>query len=248
MQTPIGQLLLKWEQDLADELTVDWFGYHALQLGLPPLQALRQNRMPHRWLALDSLECGSPQLRIDPCALPFADDSLDLVVLPHTLELSPDPHATLREVARVLVPEGRLLILGLNPTSLWGWRQARARFWQRFWQARLFLPESGEFIGTTRLRDWLHLLNFETEPIRYGCYLPAVQSPQWLRRLGFLEPVGARWWPFLGAVYAQVAIKRVHGMRLIEPAWRERKRAARALVATGSGSVSSRQPTSRSKP
>ena len=134
----------------------------------------------------------TPQFRKNIAALPFADDSLDLVVLPHTLELSPDPHATLREVARVLVPEGRLLIFGLNPNSLWGWRQTRARFWRCFWHTRLFLPESGEFIGTSRLRDWLHLLNFETEPIRYGCYLPSVQSPLWLRRLGFLEPVGAR--------------------------------------------------------
>lgn len=248
MQTPSGQCLLLWEQNLADELTADWFGYHALQMGMPPLQALRQNRMPHRWLALAEHDMGQAQLRMDPCALPFPDDSLDLVILPHSLELSPDPHATLREVARVLVPEGRILILGLNPNSLWGWRQARARFWRRFFHHRLFLPETGEFIGTTRLRDWLHLLNFETEPIRYGCYLPSLQSPTWLRRLSWLDVAGPRWWPFLGAVYAQVAIKRVHGMRLIEPAWRERKLAARALVATGSGRVSSCQPISPPPP
>ena len=248
MRTPIGLHLLNWEQSLADELTADWFGYHALQMGLPPLQALRQNRMPNRWLALAPGEQGTAQLRIDPCSLPFAEDSMDLVVLPHTLELSPDPHATLREVARVLVPEGRLLILGLNPNSLWGWRQARARFWRRFWAAKLFLPETGEFIGTSRLRDWLHLLNFETEPIRYGCYLPSLESPQWMRRWAWMEQAGTRWWPFLGAVYAQVAIKRVNGMRLIEPAWRERKRAARALVATGSGSVSSRHPIDGPQP
>jgi SAM-dependent methyltransferase len=240
LTTPAGQYLLSWEQKRCDELTSDWFGYHALQLGLPRLQALRQNRMPHRWLALPPSENGHADLRMDPCALPFAEDSLDLVVLPHSLELSPDPHATLREVARVLVPEGRVLILGLNPNSLWGWRQGRDRVRRRLGGQHLFLPETGEFIGTGRLRDWLRLLNFEIEPVQYGCYTPSVQSPNWLRRWSFIDQVGPRWWPFLGAVYAQVAVKRVHGMRLIEPAWRERKRAARALVVTGSGSVSSR--------
>ena len=172
--------------------------------------------------------------------MPFPSASLDLLVLPHTLDLSPDPHATLREVARVLVPEGRLLILGLNPNSLWGWRQARDRLRRRWGGSTLFLPETGEFIGTGRLRDWLSLLNFEMEPLRHGCYLPSVQTTQWQRRFEWMDRTGPRWWPFLGSVYAQVAIKRVHGMRLIEPVWRERKHAARALVATGSPSVSSR--------
>ena len=227
-------------------MTADWFGYHALQLGLPQLHSLRQNRMPNRWLALPPGETATADLHIDPCALPFADDSLDLVVLPHALELSPDPHATLREVARVLVPEGRLLVLGLNPNSLWGWRQARDRLRRRLGGQRLFLPETGEFIGTGRLRDWLRLLNFDMEPLRYGCYVPSVQSPRWQQRWAWMDRLGPRWWPFLGSVYAQVAIKRVHGMRLIEPVWRERKRAARALVATGSGSVSSRDSHSPS--
>ncbi len=248
LTTPAGQYLLKWEQAQCDALTSDWFGYHALQLGLPQLQALRHNRMPHRWLALPLEESGPADLRIDPCALPFAEDSLDLVVLPHSLELSPDPHATLREVARVLVPEGRVLILGLNPNSLWGWRQGRDRLRRRLWRGPLYLPETGEFIGTGRLRDWLRLLNFEAVPIRYGAYIPSVQSPSWLRRWGWMDHAGPRWWPFLGAAYAQVAIKRVHGMRLIEPVWRERRHAARALPMPGPGSVSSRGPIDPTSP
>ena len=118
----------------------------------------------------------------------------------------------------------------------------RDRLRRRLWQGPLFLPETGEFIGTGRLRDWLRLLDFEMEPIRYGGYVPSVQSPRWLRRWGWMDRAGARWWPILGSIYAQVAIKRVHGMRLIEPVWRERKHAARALVVPGSGSVSSRDP------
>jgi SAM-dependent methyltransferase len=251
LQTPAGQYLLEWEQGLCDQLTADWFGYHALQLGQAQLQGLRHNRMPHRWLALTqhpNSHAGQADFCTDLCALPFADDSLDLVILPHALEASPDPHATLREVARVLVPEGRVLVLGLNPNSLWAWRQVRDRWRRHLWPGRLYLPQSGEFIGPRRLRDWLNLLNFEAEPMQYGCYAPSVQSPQWLKRFKVLDQLGPRWWPFLGAVYAQVAIKRVHGMRLIEPVWRERKRAARALVVSGSGSVSSRSHHSDTTP
>ncbi|REV44164.1 class I SAM-dependent methyltransferase, partial [Mycobacterium tuberculosis] len=73
--------------------------------------------MPHRWLALDDpARGGKATLLADFAALPFAANSLDLVVMPHALELSPDPHATLREVERVLVPDGRVVICGLNPT------------------------------------------------------------------------------------------------------------------------------------
>src|SRR4030095_1679383 len=147
-QTPPGRYLQAWEQGQFDQAVADVFGYHALQLGLAEVEALRTNRMPHRWLALDDpLRAPSCAVVTDFSALPFPANSLDLVVLPHTLELSPDPHATLREVERVLVPEGRVVVCGLNPTSLWGMRQARARLYRRLGFGELYLPESGDFIG-----------------------------------------------------------------------------------------------------
>ena len=223
--SPPGRYLLAWEQARFDEAVADIFGYHSLQLGMPLLQGLRANRMPHQWLALEHGVEGqaTPHLLADPVALPFAPASLDLVVLPHTLELSVDPHAALREVERVLVPEGRVVISGLNPASLWGLRQRRARLFR----GSLYLPDVGEFIGHRRLRDWLRLLNFEVESARFGCYRPAVRSAQWLERFGWMDALGEKWWPILGAAYFIVAIKRVHGMRLLEPAWRTgRQRAA----------------------
>jgi SAM-dependent methyltransferase len=228
LQTPAGQYLLAWERARLDAAVADIFGYHALQLGLPQLDALHTNRMPHRWLALD--HSGQPQqglsrplaLVTDFCALPFASSSLDLVVLPHTLEFSTDPHATLREVERVLVPEGRVVVCGMNPASLWGFRQGRGRIYQRLGHGTLFLPEGGDFIGHWRLRDWLRLLSFEVEGAEFGCYRPALRSEQWLQRCAWMDGVGARWWPILGAAYFLVAVKRVRGMRLLGPAWKAR--------------------------
>ncbi|WP_311223962.1 MULTISPECIES: methyltransferase domain-containing protein [unclassified Acidovorax] len=225
-----GRYLLAWEQEQVDELVADVFGYHAVQLGMPGLQGLRANRMPHRWLALgvaESLlvqEPGAaacrPDLLADAVALPFESASIDLVLLPHALELSVDPHAALREVERVLVPEGRVVISGLNPWSLWGLRQRRARLYQRCGAGgQLYLPDVGEFIAPGRLRDWLRLLNFEVDTLSFGCYRPAVGHARWLERFEWMDGLGARWWPILGAAYTVVAVKRVHGMRLLPAPW-----------------------------
>ena len=252
LQTPPGRYLLGWEQAQLDEAVADLFGFHALQLGLPELQGLRANRMPHRWLALEQpaqpvsgwplgalpdgaggeadLQPGFSQFGPDTempgrgaalfCefdALPFESASLDLVLLPHTLELAADPHRTLREVERVLRPEGRVVISGINPASAWGLRQNLGRLVQRLpgTSEQLYLPRAGDFIGYWRLRDWLRLLSFEVEGAQFGGYSPPLKSAAWLARWRGLEGVGRRWWPVLGAFYFLVAVKRVHGMRLV---------------------------------
>jgi SAM-dependent methyltransferase len=253
-RTPPGEYLLAWERERFDQAVADMFGFHALQLGLPELDALRSNRMPHKWLALPAADeeslgaaaapggnpdatgaggAGSPRVALltDSAALPFPENSLDLVLLPHTLELSSDPHATLREVERVLVPEGRVVISGLNPASLWGLRQRRAHFYRRLGYGELFLPEAGEFIGYWRLRDWLRLLSFEVESGQFGCYRPAVSSRVSLDRFAWMDKVGERSWSIFGALYFVVAVKRVRGMRLLEPAWKAQKATASAPVA-----------------
>jgi SAM-dependent methyltransferase len=237
LETPPGKCLLAWEQACLDAAVADLFGFHALQLGLPEMDGLRTNRMPHRWLASDgaatpalivmpppSLESAttlsppSPMaLHCLPEALPFPDQSLDLVVLPHTLELAVDPHQALAEVSRVLRPEGRVVVIGLNPVSLWSLRQhlGRARRAVGLGRAPLYLPRTGEFIGYWRLRDWLRLLSFEAERARFGCYRLPMRSSPWLDRFAWMEAVGERWWPVLGSVYFLQAVKRVRGMRLV---------------------------------
>ena len=260
LQTPAGRYLLEWEQAQLDHAVVDLFGFHAVQLGWPIAQGLRANRMPHRWMVNDGrfdpeaplaadlpgrspalveagkgLDKGSGSTRrvtilSEFDALPFPAQSLDLVVLPHTLELARDAHHTLREVERVLVPEGRVVVIGFNPTSLWGLRQRFGRLGGSLGMGSLFLPEANALIGYWRLRDWLKLLSFEVEAGRFGCYRPALHSQKWLDRLAWMDKTGDRWWPVLGAVYLLVAVKRVRGMRLIGLA-RKKKTTAPAASA-----------------
>ena len=229
--TPAGSYARAWEQARLDELTADIFGFNAVQIGMPQIEGLAANRMPNKWLT-DAVLPQQPGHHVvlthDFTELPFATASLDLVVLPHVLEFASEPHQVLREVERVLIPEGQVIVCGFNPASMWGVRQAAGRL-----TGAHFLPLHGEFISVPRLKDWLKLLNMEVNRGHFGCYAPPCATSKWLQRFDFMEKAGDRWWPYLGALYIVQAIKRVKGMRLVGPAWQPLgARAQPALPAT----------------
>jgi SAM-dependent methyltransferase len=219
--TDLGRHVLGWELQQFDNAVEDVFGFRAVQVGLPTLDFLRANRISFRFsLALES----GAALAADPLQLPLAAQSLDLVVLPHTLESHLDAHHVLREAERVLRPEGQVVISGFNSLSLWGLRRKFAR-------RSAGSPWDARFIGLLRLKEWLQLLGFELNGGRFGCYAPPFAQARWLERFAFMEKAGARWWPILGGVYVVRAVKRVHGMRLITPAWRKERARRRAVAA-----------------
>ena len=228
--TPAGRHALDWELARFDAAVSDAFGYFALQCGPAPVECLRESRIRHRirvgtpdLVALPGL-LGAAEVRVANLEeLPFAAQSLDLVALPHALECAADPHAVLREVDRILRPEGRLLVAGFNPISLWGARSS-------------FLPRGSRLIGAPRLRDWLRLLGFEVDRTSYACYRPPFTREEWFARSAFVERAGDRWWPICGAVYFMAAVKRVRGMRLVGPVGRRAAATAAEPVALASRS------------
>src|SRR5258706_6955092 len=113
--TPLGQYLLAREQAYFDRTLSDIFGFHALQIGLPEYPLLKASRITTR-LTVDLEE--PAQVLADPHWLPFAENGIDLVIVPHTLEFTDEPHQLLREIHRVIRPEGQLIIAGFNPYSL----------------------------------------------------------------------------------------------------------------------------------
>jgi len=210
LETPLGLHLLKRELAYFDGEVADVFGFNALQFGLPEHDFLRMSRIPMR--AAIGHE-GPVRMRADLCELPVATGEIDLVVLPHTLEFSHNPHQLLREASRVLRPEGRLVLCGFNPWSLWGAaRTLRTRSGEYPW--------CGQFVSLPRIKDWFALLGFEIAGGRMTAYTPPCRGEKWLERLRFMEHAGDRWWPFAGGVYFLHAVKRVSGVRLITPKWR----------------------------
>jgi SAM-dependent methyltransferase len=232
-ETPKGAYVLDWERAQFDSAVEDVFGFKAVQVGLPSIDFLRANRMPFRFRA--GVEAGC-ELISDPRHLPLPSQSMDLVVLPHVLEFGHDPHQILREAERVLMPEGQIVIAGFNPLSLWGLKRTISR-------RRDDYPWSGDFIGLVRLRDWLKLLGFELNGGRFGCYSPPFSQTRWLHRFAFMERAGDRWWPICGGVYVVRAVKRVRGMRLVAPQWKNGRAAAKALA-----TVARREPVVQTGP
>ena len=163
---------------------------------------------------------GGNAVRLICTELPFASDCIDLAVIPHVLEFSENPHQVLREVARVLMPGGNLIISGINPRSLWGMKKSLGSLYRSRGRKEGY-PWRGQFIALPRLKDWLALLGFEVVRIRFAAYAPPFQTTKWLERFSFMETLGDRWWALRGGVYFVHAIKRVHGMHLIKPKWNE---------------------------
>jgi SAM-dependent methyltransferase len=211
--TPLGRYLLAREQAYFDRTLADIFGYNAIQIGLPECPFLKASRIS----TCATVDLEEPaQILADPHWLPFPESSIDLIVLPHALEFTDEPHQLLREVYRVIRPGGQLIVAGLNPFSLFGFK--------RYFGRAQTMPWNGNFIALYRLKDWLTLLGFEVSGGRLDCYVPPFAQEHWLRRFHFFENAGDRWWPIAGGVYFLRATKRVLGMRVITPAWTRRVR------------------------
>ncbi len=218
-EQPLGQSVQAIESHRLREVWPHLHGTAVLQLGyIGSMDLLDGCGAPTR-IVLDlpdraakppaALVLGMPEI------LPFDTRSVDLVLLPHTLEFCADPHQVLREVQRVLTPEGCAVVLGFNPFSLWGlWRLLVRRSGRAPW--------CGRFIQLPRIKDWLKLLDFELTRGSMLYYRPPLQNQALMDRLHLLDKIGDRWWPMAAAVYLLVARKRVAGMIPMRPAWRTR--------------------------
>ncbi len=189
-------------------------GDRALQVGMPFLDTLRANGMKEHWLLLSDLPSEREEsLREDwhlvrglAEALPFANESFDLVVLPHSLDFSPVPQQLLAEAVRVLAPEGRLFLAGFNPLGPWWWHQQFVRF-----GCRPYLPADTMPISVPRLKDWFALLGLRTEEGHFGIYRPARRRLTALNRWRWLDKAGDRWFPQCGNLYLLSAVKKIPG-------------------------------------
>jgi SAM-dependent methyltransferase len=223
---PLGALLTAEERRLLAGVAPGLFGYHLLQLGAlgDDVAYLESCPIHARTLAMPVPVgvVGAPVLCAEPERLPVGADTMDAVLLPHTLDLADDPRQVLREVERVLVPEGRLVAVGFNPWSLWGVR--------RLLGARGRAPWSGHFIGYPRLHDWLSLLGFGIDRVEVLMFGPPVGSPALQARLAFLDRVGERLLPMVAGVYVVLAVKRVSTLTPVKLPWQRRSAIRRRLV------------------
>lgn len=224
LETPLGHQVARVERDCVDRMIENSFGHFLVQVGCVGDfgGAFEHSRIRSRVL-LSETPCphwdGSP-LRAKPAELPFAPASIDALLLPHTLDFAVQPQRVLREAERVLIPEGRILIIGFNPLSAWGLRRGAGRHRRPPW--------CGNQLTSSRLIDWLDLLGFQLEVREWLLFRPPLRSA-FSSRLDWIENAGARWWPLLGGIYVMRAVKRVSLSTPLRPLWKRR----RAFVPSG---------------
>jgi SAM-dependent methyltransferase len=220
--SPLGGRVLHEEAALARHALDDVFGFELLQMGAwgPGRHLLDGARTPNTRLIAPDPGAGVG-LCADLTSLPFASDSIDAILLPHTLELVEDPYAVLREAERVLCAEGCLIICGFNPWSGWGVRRVFARGFRR----SLFPPQTRRLLAERRLRDWVALLDFEVVDV-YG-YLGMLPVAGRRRPAGDApahEPAYRRRAALTAGGYFLKARKRVQTLTLVRPRRRARQR------------------------
>jgi len=212
-RTGLGQLLAEAESNQMNELLPDLFGYHLLQIGVHGSKALCQaSRVSHQ-MHLET----APELKAGVYAhtsrLPFASESIDVCVVSHSLEFDEDPHAILREIDRVLIPEGHVVLLGFNSRSCWGVN----RFF-RGWRKQL--PWSGKFYSRARVKDWLSVLGYDCVHTDGVFFRPPIQHEKLMKKLEFMEKYTPAWLSIFAGVYIITARKRTSTLTPIGPRWR----------------------------
>ena len=154
------------------------------------------------------------RIAASPELMPIASDSLDAVFLPHTLDFAADPRQVLGEAERVLIPEGRLIILGFNALSPWALLRLGS-------PGRV--PWCGHFLTRYRVAEWLSLLGFDLEMQRMLVFQAPWGGSRWCSG-SLLDRAGRHFWPALGGVYALRAVKRVSTLTPLRPSWKTRRK------------------------
>ena len=225
LRSALGQRVYSLERKLATEALAQVFGWQLLQIGLWGdddgllAEGRTQRKAVLAWHGSRPGDRPAP-IRSRTDSLAIASDSVDAVVLPHTLEYEPEPHEIVREVGRILSAEGHLIVLGFRPLSSWGLRHLFARDG--------FPPGLERMIGERRLRDWLKLLGFEiVDARRYLFTLPLGSSTS---SQSFFERSGQYLWPMFAGGYLMKARKRVYTLTPIRPRWRRRPKVVGGLI------------------
>lgn len=199
--TELGQRILSLEQQQIDYCLTKVFGYYAICLGpLMPLSLGHCSVSTKIELAAEFSPKTRASLLVNFEILPFADQSIDLFVLPHVLEFTKDPIVILKEVSRCLIPNGHVLILGFNLRSLfglWRWLQGRSKSF----------PWRGEFHPLGKLFHDFIESDLTIEECNSFYFRPPFQHSGALKKLKFLEVLGPLIWPRCGACYAVLARK-----------------------------------------
>ncbi|MDP2608755.1 class I SAM-dependent methyltransferase [Oceanobacter sp. 1_MG-2023] len=203
--------LLSLEAGWLREALADFHGHHLLYAGIDNTpRFLKRTRLRHCFrMAPGWARDSGCDARMQDDAWPLADESVDVVVLQHGLDLSARPHQMMREAARVLVPSGYVVVVGFSPMSVFG-------LLRRGFTLSSRLPWVVNCVSAPRLSDWLTLLDFRVESVTPVAHLwPLRLLSEGASRRFDRVLAGHSWVP--ANAYIMVARKTVAGVTPIQP-------------------------------
>ena len=211
--TELGRHVLDTEAALLDQLLPAMFGYHLAQFSVQERPLFSSSMIRNKFcFSLDS--SSQSNVITSPLSLPLSNDSIDVMLIHHLLDFSGSTQEILREVSRVVMPMGHIVLMGFNPLSIWGAWKALARHSGH-------APWGGKFIRPGLLMDYLNLLDFKIDRAQYAIYGPPVA--RWSGRVNdYSMGVSRRLNLPVGSVYLIAAQKRVASMPAVKPIWRDR--------------------------
>jgi len=204
----LGSELLQAQKRAVDRLIPNLFGYHLVEISISPNMALSsQSLIGHKIVVADKFQLGLSDQSIlcETTELPFEHNSVDVVLLHHSLDFTDNPHQVLREAIRVLRPGGHILVVGFNPSSWWGVHRFCHKKTKNAWQ-------KGQFISQSRLADWMSLLGLTPLRLLTDYYVPPFSSNKWRRRCAKMQAYGRKSLPKNGAFSVTLARKDVEGI------------------------------------
>ncbi len=221
-QSRLGDYVYRRERELLAVPLDASRGHRLLQVGVSARHSLIDAARQSQKIYAAGAGPGTAHIATELEQLPFAGESIDILVLHHTLEFSSNPHQMLREANRVLAPGGELLCAGFNPWSAFGLACALSRVARRApWAACRLL-------GKRRLRDWLRLLGLEVESFAHTLSAPPLGTGRAHRLLLGADGFATRHNWFSGGVYIVHARKQLGALTPDRLRWN--RRVARSLI------------------
>lgn len=212
----LGADVLAIEQQFLSSMLPRYYGKHALLIGIPRQYSLLQASPMLNHVVLSPLSHFSKPMQFiesEFYKLPIASGSVDLVILPHTLEFVDNQRHLVTEASRLVKPEGLLMVFGFNPSSLWGLK--------KWWVKNEKMPWSGQFTHPSLIKKWLSLVDFELVRQDMLLFRPPFKQVSIFNKFSWLEKLGKYLFPFLGGVYVLTFQAKVIPLTPIKMHWKQ---------------------------
>jgi SAM-dependent methyltransferase len=192
------------------------FGYYAIEMGqhLQHTSWLQHSRIKNniaiyspqqleknifQTSVLNNNKIHRLKLVSEPEFLPITFDNTDLVISSHLLEYSHYPQQILREIDRILTPDGHCFLIGFNPFNYieltrlgLDWlRNCKKSPHQAVYHA----------YSASKISDWLNVLGFEVISTHSYGYRPNITNNQLFKALQCLDSIGHYLAKYSGQVY-----------------------------------------------